>query len=250
VPADTDVTRHYDKLRPMESEAAREKRQRAYQTRNLQPLIADIDAGAKIVEIGPGSGVTARLLREWGFKNYTAIEVCEEYFRSILQQGFDCRLAEDACAILNTVVRDGSCGLILAIDVLEHMPLGDCRRLLAVSQRKLAPGGMLIVQVPNASAPFGVNTHLADPTHVLPFNDIRLSSLLVEAGFENRTTIPVELPPSNANRLRRAAQAIVFSMIRMLTRAVGATPVRVMTHLMIGVGRIPKEASSTSRRAA
>jgi hypothetical protein len=250
VAADLDVTRNYDKLRPAEAEQVREVRQRAYQTRNLLPLLKEVPRSAKIIEIGPGCGVTARLLREWGFQNYAAIEVCEEYVRTLQSQGFECRFAEDASKTLDGSEQDGSCGLILAIDVLEHMPLAECRRLLEVSRRKLAPGGLLVVQVPNASAPFGMNTHLADPTHVLPFNDVRLSSLFAEAGFEDRLTIPVRLPSSNANRLRGLAQAIVFSMTRTLTRAVGATPVTVMTHLMIGVGRVPQLAASTVRRAA
>lgn len=248
--AELDVTRNYDKLRPAEAEQIREARQRGYQTRNLLPLLKDLSRTDRIVEIGPGCGVTARLLREWGFTNYAAIEVCEEYVCTLQSQGFECRFAEDASKSLEASERDGSCGLILAIDVLEHMPLADCRRLLATARRKLKPGGLLVVQVPNASAPFGINTHLADPTHVLPFNDVRLSSLLSEAGFNDRMTLPVKLPASNANRLRGLAQAIVFSMVRLLTRSVGATPVTVMTHLMIGVGRIPQQAASTTRRAA
>jgi SAM-dependent methyltransferase len=230
-----DRTRHYDKLRPVEDEATREARQRAYQLRNLRPLLASISPTAKVVEIGPGCGVTAKLLREWGLQNYLAIEVCEEYVSELNAQGFDCRLSEDAGESLLQTVPDGSCDVILAIDVLEHMELDACRSLLAAAKRKLAPGGKLIVQVPNASAPFGINTHLADPTHLLPFNDVRLVSLLRSAGFDDVKAAPVQLPRTPVNLVRGLVQRLVFGCVRMLTRGIGATPVGVMTHLMLGV---------------
>ena len=234
-----DRTRHYDKLRPVEDEAAREARQRAYQLRNLRPLLDPLKPNARVVEVGPGRGATAKLLREWGVRDYLAIDVCEEYVSDLTAQGFDCRLADDAAVTLTQSVPDRSCDYILAIDVLEHMELDACRLLLAASKKKLAVGGKLIVQVPNSSAPFGVNTHLADPTHLLAFNDVRLVSLLRSAGFDNVRVLPVRLPTSIVNRLRGLIQKLVFCFVRLLTRAIGATPVGVMTHLMLGTGVAP-----------
>jgi predicted TPR repeat methyltransferase len=244
-----DRTRHYNKLRPVEDEATREARQRAYQVQNLRPLLDSISPTAKVVEIGPGRGVTAKLLREWGLRNYLAIEVCEEYVSELTAQGFDCRLADDASESLLQSVPDGSCDYIMAIDVLEHMELDACRFLLTAAKRKLASGGKLIVQVPNASAPFGINTHLADPTHLLPFNDVRLVSLLRSAGFDAVRALPVQLPRSPANMVRGLVQRLVFGCVKMLTRAIGATPVGVMTHLMLGVAVAPEvEAKSEAGR--
>lgn len=238
--ASDDRTRQYDKLRPVENELVRESRQRAYQWRNLRPLLEPLTSNTKVVEIGPGLGVTATLLREWGVEDYLAIDVCEEYVESMKALGFDCRLAADASQTLAETVPDATCDFILAIDVLEHMELDSCRALLAIAKRKLAPGGRLIVQVPNASAPFGINTHLADPTHTLPFNDVRLVSLLRSVGYSDVKALPVLLPRTTTNLVRGFIQRVVFGCVRLLTRAIGATPVDVMTHLMIGVALAPK----------
>src|SRR5262245_44956361 len=115
--ADDDRTRRYDQLRPTEEESIRASRQRAYQVRNLKPLVEPTSSSLKVVEIGPGTGVTAELLREWGVRDYLAIEVCEEYVVALADLGFDCRLAKDASETLDLSVRDGSCDRILAIDV-------------------------------------------------------------------------------------------------------------------------------------
>jgi SAM-dependent methyltransferase len=92
------------------------------------------------------------------------------------------------CASLTAApFRDGSCAVITMFHVLEH--LYDPAAYLDAAYRLLAPGGRLVVQVPNAASwqflLFGERWNGIDvPRHLIHFRAADLKQLLEACGFE------------------------------------------------------------------
>lgn len=207
-------------------------RKLAYLKRNILPLLADLSPEARILEVGPGRGALLSLMRSSGFKNLTAFEICTAFAESLASQGYSIASGPSAVDYLKTLPAQ-SLDAVLLIDVLEHFPLEDGLAFLNESRRVLRTGGKIILQTPNASGVFGMNTFVADPTHATPWNEHRLNAALKGSGFATVETLPMQLPPSPANFARACLRSVLFAAIRTLTRICGATPVRVLTHNII-----------------
>ena len=88
--------------------------------------------------------------------------------------------------------RRESHGVILMMDILEHLPIEDSIRLLSAARGSLCSNGRLIVQAPNGLCPFNVYRY-ADLTHQRAYTVKSLGQSLRLAGFVNMTFYP--LPP-------------------------------------------------------
>lgn len=228
-PAQADYHRYYE---ADEIDA----RKLGYLKRNILPLLADLSPETRILEVGPGRGALLSLLRSSGFKNLQAFEICTAFAESLKAQGHS--VASGPCAVdyLKTLPPK-SLDALLLIDVLEHFPLEDGLAFLKESKRVLAPQGRIILQTPNASGVFGLNTFVADPTHATPWNEHRLNAALKGSGFTSVENHPMRLPPSASNFLRERLRSVLFAAVRLLTRICGATPVRVLTHNIVCVAQ-------------
>jgi hypothetical protein len=122
---------------------------------------------------------------------------------------------------------------LVLVDVLEHFPLEDGLDFLRESRRVVRPQGRVIIQTPNASGVFGINTFVADPTHTTPWNELRLTAALRGSGFQTVNCYPMQLPAGLGNLAREILRKMLFSAVRLLTRICGATPVQVLTHNIV-----------------
>jgi len=174
---------------------------------SLARLARRIPAGARILELGPATGYFTRHLREALGCTVDAIELSPEmahhaqpWCRRIVVGDME-RL--DLAAALESATYD----LILAADVLEHLrdPWSLARRLAGC----LAPGGRLLLSVPNV-AYLGVlvdllrgrfrygNEGLMDRSHLRFFTFDSLRDLLEEAGWHvwDAEAVPLSLTDS------------------------------------------------------
>jgi hypothetical protein len=95
----------------------------------------------RVLEIGPGSGHTTWILRQWGF-DVTTLD-------------FDPRLQPNAVGDVTRIpFRDDSFDCVLAAEVLEHLPFEDFGT--AIGELKRVSRGQVVVTLP---APFvGIST--------------------------------------------------------------------------------------------
>lgn len=77
-----------------------------------------------------------------------------------------------------------SIDFITAFNFLEHLPKDDILPFLSQVRRVLAPGGTLILMVPNAVSPFGGMTRHWDMTHEWGFTPNNFHQLAPLAGFD------------------------------------------------------------------
>jgi SAM-dependent methyltransferase len=80
---------------------------------------------------------------------------------------------------------DGSLGTIFSAQVIEHLPHEQLRRLLELSLRKLAPGGLFIAETVNPHRISSLKTFWVDLTHQHPiFPEVALAICAI-AGFQS-----------------------------------------------------------------
>jgi 2-polyprenyl-3-methyl-5-hydroxy-6-metoxy-1,4-benzoquinol methylase len=135
-------------------------------------------AAARVCEIGVGSARLANYLAALNLGvtaiDFNAPPVLDE--RITFLQG-------DANTILAQLIGDPF-DAILAIDMLEHVEPVKLEFLLGAIRQCLKPGGMLLIQVPNAASPLGLTFQEGDFTHVSRFSSCSVRQVLMAQGFE------------------------------------------------------------------
>jgi 2-polyprenyl-3-methyl-5-hydroxy-6-metoxy-1,4-benzoquinol methylase len=140
-----------------------------------------IDRSIPVLDFGCGFGFALRALREEGFVDLRGIEISSEQAEICRRSGFDVTVATDSVEFLRK--NKGRFGLILLLDVLEHVP-GNAQIELALAIKEaLRPEGRLIVTVPNANSPLAARWRYIDFTHCSSFTEHSLFFVLKSAGF-------------------------------------------------------------------
>lgn len=135
----------------------------AYFTANFAGFLPP-NRSSRILEIGCGYGKNIVALQKLGYTDVKGIDLSREqvgFARNTL--GLDNIEQADALNWLRE--EEGRVDCILLIDVLEHLDLDTLMSLGELMQEKLAPGGKVIVQVPNDLAPFNP-IRQGDLTHI------------------------------------------------------------------------------------
>ena len=87
---------------------------------------------------------------------------------------------------------DGSLRAATAAHVVEHLPTDLQIRLVFEAHRVVAPGGVLVLETPNAlSLSTAATNFWVDPTHERPVHPLFLEFLAHEAGFARTRTLPL-----------------------------------------------------------
>ena len=82
------------------------------------------------------------------------------------------------------ILGDASIGTVVAMHVVEHLPVDALFALFAESSRVLRAGGLLIIETPNAeSLAVSASEFWRDPTHLAPRHPAALTLLGREYGF-------------------------------------------------------------------
>jgi len=171
---------------------------------------------ARVLDIGPGSGVIGEALRQRGFERLSAIEIDPEARENLKPIYSRIEMS------LDPYERDGSrFDLVLLLDVLEHM--AQPFEFLARVRSLLPNGAGVLISVPNIAhwsmrlcLLFGffeyTNRGLLDQTHLQFFNRRRFERLITSHGFRaqqrDATIEPLELLLPDV-----LTQSVIFSAI-------------------------------------
>jgi len=148
--------------------------------------------GARLLEIGFGSGAQLRRMRELGWE-VTGVDVDPAAVAAARNRGFDVRLGELAAQRFP----DGTFDAIYASHVIEHVP--EPESLLRECHRLLRPGGVFVVVTPNVRSwghrVFGEAWFsLEPPRHLVLLGPRALQAAARRAGFgvvEVRTSVRI-----------------------------------------------------------
>ena len=139
-----------------------------------------IDRSAKCLDLGCGAGHLMCALREAGYSKVRGIDVSPESVSIAQGKGLDV-LQTDLCTFLGGAHQRFD--VICAFDVLEHFRKDELLDVLDLIHQSLAPGGVLLIQVPNAVSPWASDHRYGDLTHELIFSPECAASILRLTGF-------------------------------------------------------------------
>lgn len=185
IEAPTDYQDYYPYLGDFDAarrdwELAVRRRKHTFQLR----MLAKLTHGRRLLDVGAGPGYFCRRATELGWTT-SGVEVSQ----SALREGRD---HHGVAYISLAAVAPGNVDAITCHHVLEH--IDDPAAFLAVLRSKLAPGGVLVLQVPN-NVPLSFwlrnaasrGRHLCSlyyPVHLTGFTSTGLRTLLARSGFD------------------------------------------------------------------
>jgi len=175
---------------------------------------------ARVLDAGCGDGALLWWLQEQGFLAVGVDVSCEQIdiaralgIRDLTVSALDAYLEQ----------RVGAFDAIVMRNVLEHFTKYELLRVLALARAALAPGGVLLAQVPNAQSPFAGRIRYGDFTHEIAFTDRSLNQLLSVCGFSSVRCYPVPPVHRGVTGLLRDVwwQTVQFIYRSMLAAEVG-----------------------------
>lgn len=141
-----------------------------------------------------------------------------EWLELLIQQGFDAKGVDldagmlEACAALKlpatqddalsalSKLADESVAIVSGFHIAEHIPFTELQSLVANALRVLKPGGLLILETPNAeNIVVGANNFYLDPTHERPLPHLLLSFLIEHSGFARQALLRLHEPQNVEN---------------------------------------------------
>ncbi|HEX8171353.1 MAG TPA: class I SAM-dependent methyltransferase [Thermoanaerobaculia bacterium] len=138
-------------------------------------------AVAPVLDVGCGRGEFLAACREAGVAA-RGVDMNERSVADLRARGFDVALSGVPECFAS--IADRSLGSVLAMHVVEHLPVDALFALFRESSRVLRDGGLLMIETPNAeSIAFAASDFWRDPTHLAPRHPAALTVLAREHGF-------------------------------------------------------------------
>jgi 2-polyprenyl-3-methyl-5-hydroxy-6-metoxy-1,4-benzoquinol methylase len=118
-------------------------------------------------------------------------------------------------------LRAGSFTHVVALDVLEHVPLSELEGVLARIRDLLAPAGTAVLRFPNGDSPFGrINQH-GDSTHVTTLGGERLAYFARRVGLQVQALRAPALPVRGVGLTRGLRRLLIHGVRGVIERLVG-----------------------------
>ncbi len=147
-----------------------------------------------ILDLGCGRG---EALQVFGAAGLTArgVDASEEMVRQCRELGLDAVVGDAISTLAATPA--AILGAVVSLHVIEHLPAVEVDRLLGLAWKALAPGGLLILETPDArSLVVGGSNFWIDPTHRRPVHPEALRHRCLAAGFGTAELIAMHpFPP-------------------------------------------------------
>ena len=167
----------------------------------------------RAADLGCGPGTLVAWLRARGFERVEGVDFSAEQVDNARALGVDGVFQGDVFAYLEA---EGGFDLLFARDLIEHFEKQMVYDFLVACRRALAPGGRLVLQVPNAESPYFGRVRYGDFTHELAFNAGSMRQVLAAAGFARVRVEPWRPPVFDwKSRLRYLAWRALEPLIKL-----------------------------------
>jgi len=170
---------------------------------------AAMNPSMRCLEIGCGTGHFLSYLHHKGVRDLKAIDLDTALSPVIPENVRDRFEAIDVWAFLERPDSHAPYDRIFMFDVLEHFVREDGFKLLGGLSQRLVAGGQIVLKMPNASSPWGLQYQHGDLTHVAAYTPDSIRQMAVACGLECTDCYPHRLGSRSRQRLDRAAQFIL-----------------------------------------
>lgn len=137
-----------------------------------------------VLEIGCGTGIFSRYLQKKGFTDGVCLDLDKRLAPALADLDPFVVVFEEAEAYVTSISGKRTFDLIVMHDVLEHLPLEKACSMFKAFHAALAPGGRILIRVPNLSSPWGARLFYGDFDHVTAFSPDRVMQLADFTGFQ------------------------------------------------------------------
>ncbi len=141
---------------------------------------------ATVLEVGFGEGHTLQRLSNRGYEDLHGWDISRECVERALAAHVPATLKHVDALVELRRVSSGTFDVILAKDLLEHLPRADVLPFLEAVHSALRPGGVFLARLPNMGSFFAVMLRYDDFTHRLGFTENSLRQVFTLAGFERK----------------------------------------------------------------
>jgi SAM-dependent methyltransferase len=207
--------------------------------RDVQPYLPNYEA-AQIVDLGCGQGLLVKELTQAGYGAAWGVDISPEQVALAHGGGITAVQLGD----FHDALEPGASDVIIAFDFLEHLPRQTVPDSLRMIRESLAPGGMLIARVPNATSPFAGAIRHGDFTHESWFTAGSVRQLCAYAGFESVDIRPCEPPIHGApSAIRFVVWKVVQALLKLAFAAeTGQRRGVVVTQNLVFIARVSEPA--------
>jgi SAM-dependent methyltransferase len=136
---------------------------------------------SRIVDLACGHGILVKCLRDMGYRNVRGFDISGEQVEMARRLGIPNVEQQELRAALQG--ERESIDVIFLFDVLEHLTKDELLETLDIVNLALAPGGVVIVHVPNAAGLHGMHLRYGDLTHEQCFTASSLRQAFRACGF-------------------------------------------------------------------
>lgn len=202
--------------------------------RNLGPLLKGVTG--PLLDIGSGQGELLDLCRELNIKG-EGIDVSAELASNCTERGLVVHTISDLPEHLAGCTNQY--GAVAMIDVLEHFTRPEAFSLVELIRKSvLAPGGRLVIQVPNMQSPFAALNLYHDVTHEWAYTEASLRQLLLAVGFSGVVCHPQHYPWTGFHLPRHVLRMGFYACLRALLLIDQPNRGRILTPNVIAVATL------------
>ena len=145
-------------------------------------------------DIGCGRGEWLELMSENGF-NAAGVDLDDGMLKACNERGLNA-VNEDALLALQKLPDDSQV-VISGFHIAEHLPFDVLLSIVEESKRVLKPGGLLILETPNAENIFvGTFGFYADPSHIRPLYNELLAFIMEYYGYNRYKILRLQESPA------------------------------------------------------
>ena len=185
------------------------------------------DRNARILDIGCGMGHFLYFLKSEGYTNFFGIDVSEQQVNFVKENITENVSVADAFHFF--VKEGGLFQVIVANDVIEHLPKERLLEFLRLVFNSLQVGGIAFIKTLNMSNPFGLRGRYMDVTHAIGFTEHSLFEVLNAAGFQNIHLMGAYQPVlSVKSAIGKVARVIVHRLLKLMFLVQGYPPPRIL----------------------
>jgi O-antigen chain-terminating methyltransferase len=148
----------------------------------IEPYLGFFKGRGEVLDLGCGRGEALELLEKNGIPA-RGVDISDEMVARCREKGLRVEKGDLIGALESTP--EGSLGGVISFHVIEHLPREVLERLVRLSWKALAPGGVLVLETPSPlSVVVGARNFWLDPTHLRPVHPETLKLSFELAGFD------------------------------------------------------------------